>query len=92
MVEEELVQVVDGSQEFDLGVDGKGAPVVEVASESLEELSEAGFGQGAASFVEVAAGGCGQPGCHLLLACGEEVVLRGGRKARLCSFVGHRDV
>ncbi|MER5622256.1 hypothetical protein ABT061_14575 [Streptosporangium sp. NPDC002544] len=45
-MEKELVQVVDGSQEFDLGVHAGGASVVEVASESLEELSEAGFEQG----------------------------------------------
>jgi hypothetical protein len=91
-VVEELVEVVDGSQELDLGVHVVGSSVVEAASEPLEQLRESWFGQGSALLVEGAAFWRGQAFGHGLLACGNGIVAgRFLRAGQLGSFASDGD-
>src|SRR6516164_10202066 len=61
-VVQELAEVVDGAEEFDLGGGGVAAAVVEVAAEPGVELGERGLDQGGAAPVQLLAGRGGQPG------------------------------
>jgi hypothetical protein len=87
-VAEEFVQVVHGPEQLDLGVDAGGAAVVQMASESLEQLSETGLDQGAAAGVELAAGRGGEAGSHVPVTRWDGCVLKGFWAVCLAVFLG----
>jgi hypothetical protein len=64
----EFAEVVDRSEEFDLGVHAVVSAVVEPTTEALEELDESGLHQGTSLSVLLPAQRCGEAGCHLVLA------------------------